>query len=661
MFILLTFVALLVVATYAIVLPREIPRWFEEGEIVELKVNKMTSTKTLLTMGNYHLPFCQPAGGPKMDDENLGQILAGERIESSPYVLKMKTDMYCEQLCISNLGKGEQEGVSPNKVVRAISQAYHNNWIVDNLPAAARVEDAASLRLEYWQGIPVGYISGVDKKAYIYNHASIEIMYHPAETEAGEYRIVRFIVAPFSINHDFEPIENSIVKSRDGSTFAKIINPIPSCDHTRKSKLRTDYNMIAEKGCEAQLASGKVLFTYDVAWVENLELKWASRWDVYLCMGDAIPDQVYWFSIANSLVVVFLLSGTIATYLLGDFARYNRVAIDEESAEDQRQEIGWKLVQVDVFRPPSFSPFLLAVACGTGAQILCASFLTIIGLVMRFLSPANRGALIMAALSLYVMMGGVAGYVAARLYKTFRGTSRTQATTFTALGFPAIVFCFLFSLNLVTRGQGSSDTVPFTAVVILVVLWLGISTPLVFIGAYFGYKQGAIPFPVKISSIPRQIPHQPWFMSIPFTLAIGGILPFGACFVEVYFILASVWMHQYYSVFGFLLIDFLILIITCGEITILFCYFQLSRENYQWWWRSFCTAGSTALYVFFYSIIYFKQLEVEEDTRVAAFYLYFGYMGLVCFGLFFMTGFIGVASSLVFNKIIFFYSQQKKS
>ncbi|KAI2505226.1 Nonaspanin (TM9SF) [Fragilaria crotonensis] len=233
-------------------------------------------------------------------------------------------------------------------------------------------------------------------------------------------------------------------------------------------------------------------------------------------MGNAILDQVYWFSIAISLVVVFFLSVSIAAYLIGgDFARYKRVALDEESAEDQRQEIGWKLVQAEVFRPPSFSPFLLPVACGTGAQIQCASLLTIICLVTGFLSPANRGALIMAALSLYVMMGGVAGKVTARLYKTINGTSRKQATTFTALGFPVIVFCFLFCLNLVTRGQGSSDTVPFTAVVILIVLWLGISTPLVFIGAYFGYKQGAIPFPVKISTTPCQIPHQPWFMSIP--------------------------------------------------------------------------------------------------------------------------------------------------
>ncbi len=584
-----------------------------------------------------------------MDNENLGEFLAGDRIESSPYVLKMKTDMYCEQLCISNVGRGEQRGVSPNKVVRAIRKNYHNNWIVDNLSAASKVEDDTTITTRYWQGFPVGFIASDTKKAYIHNHVNIEIMYHPVETETDKYRIVRFTVEPFSIKHEFEPNEDD----EENTKAAKFINPIASCDSKRKTKVHTDYNMITAQGREPQLASGQVLFTYDVTWVENKDLKWASRWDIYLSMDNAIPAKVHWLSIANSLVIVFVLSAMIAAILVRnlrrDFARYNKLATDEEKAEDL-EEFGWKLVHADVFRPPAFSPLLLSVACGTGAQILCMSFLTIIFSAMGFLSPANRGALLMAELLLYVMMGGVAGYVTARMYKTFKGKSWQRATTCTALGFPGIAFTFFFILDLMALAQGSTDAVPFTTMVVLLVLWFGISTPLVFFGAYFGYKQDAMEFPVNTSSIPRQIPDQPWFMGIPFTLAIGGILPFGACFVELYFILASVWMDQYYYVFGFLLLVYFILIITCAEITVLFCYFQLCGENYHWWWRSFCTAGSTALYVFFYSFVYFKQLEANT---FGTYVLYFGYMGLVCFGLFLMTGFIGVSSSLWFNKTIY--------
>jgi len=591
-----------------------------------------------------------------MDHENLGEFLAGDRIESSPYRINMKVDMYCEQLCISNLGRGEQKGVSPNKMVRAIRKNYHNNWIVDNIPAASKVEDDTTVTTRYWQGFPVGFIAKDTKRAYVHNHVNIEIQYHSVETDPEKARIVRFTVEPFSIKHDFEAsaddddAEEGQVK---GFKVADITNPIESCNPGMSAKQHTRYEMIYARGREPQPASGRVLFTYDVIWTENPELHWASRWDIYLSMDNAIPAKVHWLSILNSLVIVVVLSAMIGAILVRnlrrDFGQYNRLATDEEKAEDL-EEFGWKLVHADVFRPPSFSPLLLAVCCGTGAQLFCMSILTILFSAMGFLSPSNRGALIMAQLLLYVLMGSVAGYVTSRLYKTFKGKSWQKATAAVAFGFPGICFGVFIIMNIVALSQGSSDAVPVTTMIVLLVLWFGISTPLVFFGAYFGYKQDAIEFPVNTSSIPRQIPDQPWFMSVPFSLIVGGILPFGACFVELYFILASVWTDQYYYVFAFLLLVFGILFITCAEITVLFNYFQLTGENYHWWWRSFTTAGSTGIYVFLYSFVYFKQLEANA---FATYVLYFGYMALASLGLFLMTGCVGVISCLWFNKTIF--------
>jgi len=639
-------------------LPGVNPYSFGFGEAVKLKVNKMTSQKTLLPVDYYRLPFCQPEGGPKMDHENLGEFLVGDRIESSPYRLNMKQEMYCEQVCISNMGRGEQKGVSPNKVVRAIRKNYHNNWIVDNIPGASKVEDDKTVTTRYWQGFPVGFIASDTKKAYVHNHVNIEVQYHSTETEAEKARIVRFTIEPFSVKHDFEASTDDDDDAPEGDIIDKpfkvadIQNPIESCN-PKTAKDHTRYEMVYAKGREPQPASGRVLFTYDVIWTENKQLHWASRWDVYLSMDNAIPAKVHWLSIANSLVIVIVLSAMIAAILVRnlrrDFSRYNRLATDEEKAEDL-EEFGWKLVHADIFRPPSFSPLILAVCCGTGAQLLCTTVVTIFFSAMGFLSPANRGALIMAQLLLYVLMGSIAGYVTARLYKTFKGKSWQKATAVAAFGFPGIAFVLFLIMNVVALSQGSSDAVPFLTMLVLLVLWFGISTPLVFAGAYFGYKQDAIEYPVNTSSIPRQIPDQPWFMGVPFTLIVGGILPFGACFVELYFILASVWMDQYYYVFAFLLLVFLILIITCAEITVLFCYFQLCGENYHWWWRSFSTAGSTGLYVFLYSFVYFKQLEANS---LATYVLYFGYMGLSSLGLFLMTGFVGVTSCLLFNKTIF--------
>jgi hypothetical protein len=63
-----------------------------------------------------------------------------------------------------------------------------------------------------------------------------------------------------------------------------------------------------------------------------------------------------------------------------------------------------------------------------------------------------------------------------------------------------------------------------------------------------------------------------------FSIMMGGILPFGAVFIELFFILSSVWSHQFYYLFSFLFLVFLILIITCAEISIVMCYFQLCSE-----------------------------------------------------------------------------------
>jgi transmembrane 9 superfamily protein 2/4 len=58
-------------------------------------------------------------------------------------------------------------------------------------------------------------------------------------------------------------------------------------------------------------------------------------------------------------------------------------------------------------------------------------------------------------------------------------------------------------------------------------------------------------------------------------------------------------------VFGFLMLVVVILVITCAEISIVLCYFQLCAEDYNWWWRSFLTSGSSAIYLFGYGILYF--------------------------------------------------------
>ena len=76
------------------------------------------------------------------------------------------------------------------------------------------------------------------------------------------------------------------------------------------------------------LESITVDYTYSLVWEES-EIKWASRWDIYLSMSNA---QIHWFSILNSLVVVFFLAGVLAAIIIRtlkkDIANYNK--LDED-------------------------------------------------------------------------------------------------------------------------------------------------------------------------------------------------------------------------------------------------------------------------------------------------------------------------------------------
>merc|ERR1712144_199881 len=119
------------------------------------------------------------------------------------------------------------------------------------------------------------------------------------------------------------------------------------------------------------------------------------------------------------------------------------------------------------------------------------------------------------------------------------------------------------------------------------------------------------------------------------SVLLGGIVPFGAIFIELFFILTSIWMHKFYYVFGFLLLVFVILIFTCAEISIVMCYFHR-------WWRAFFTSGSSALWMYLHGAYYFSaELQIEKMVPTM---MYFSYNLIVCLGFLVMTGTVGVLS-----------------
>ncbi|CAL8298234.1 unnamed protein product [Merluccius merluccius] len=586
---------------------------------IELFVNRLDSVESVLPYEYTAFDFCAMEA-EKRPSENLGQVLFGERIEPSPYKFEFKKSEECKPVCTKTYNtETPADKTNLDFLKKGMLLNYQHHWIVDNMPVTwcYDVEDGQKFCNP---GFPIGcYITPVGRPKdacvvnadfnekdtfYVFNHVDITIHYHIVENQELGARLVAAKMEPKSYKH-------TNVDTPDCSGGPMFVH-------------------------NQYTGEIKIPYTYSVNFVEDKKIRWASRWDYIL---ESMPHtNIQWFSIMNSLVIVLFLSGMVAMIMLRtlhkDIARYNQM----DSVEDAQEEFGWKLVHGDVFRPPR-KGMLLSVFLGSGTQIFIMTFVTLFFACLGFLSPANRGALMTCAVVLWVLLGTPAGYVAARFYKSFGGEKWKTNVLLTAFLCPGVVFADFFLMNLILWGEGSSAAMPFGTLVAILALWFCISVPLTFIGAYFGFKRTGIEHPVRTNQIPRQIPEQSFYTKPLPGIIMGGILPFGCIFIQLFFILNSIWSHQMYYMFGFLFLVFIILVITCSEATILLCYFHLCAEDYHWQWRSFLTSGFTAVYFLVYAIHYF--LSKLQITGLASTILYFGYTMIMALIFFLFTGTIG--------------------
>ena len=610
--------------TSAFYLPGVAPTSYGEGDLVPLHVNKITPVqsdddqqlRSAVPYDYYHrlFHFCRPdeasGGVQNVGPESLGAVIFGDRIKTSPFQLYMKQNQTCKRLC-------DEQELNPRSVKfinNRIKQNYAYNWLVDGFPAGQPYKNGAG-QIFYSRGFPLGRAEGT-QTPILYNHYDIVIEYH--EIGNNKYRVVGVLVQPGS-DRDAKNVDNEHAFCTDN----------PGDDKA----LRLD-----DVG-----GNSKVTWTYSVYWRPS-DVAWALRWDTYLHVDD---PKIHWFSLVNSTVIVFFLVGTVSAILTRalrkDFARYNRLDtfnLDDFSAADNpdeavQEDSGWKLVHGDVFRPPQ-STLLLSVFLGNGAQLFFMTGITIAFALFGFLSPSNRGSLGTAVLILYCFLGFIGGYVSARTYKTFGGEAWKRNIILTPVFVPGIVFNVFFLLNFFLWVRGSSGAVPFTTMLVLVGLWFLITLPLSIAGSWIGFRQPPFSSPVRTNQIPRQIPHTHTYLRPLASMLWVGALPFGAIFVELFFIMNSIWFDRIYYMFGFLFICYGIMIVTCAAVTVMFVYYLLCAENYRWQWRAFNSAGAGAGFVFMFSLLYWIwKLRFAGFTSML---LYLGYSGLISFLFYIMTG-----------------------
>eukprot|EP00754_Rhynchopus_humris_P007413 Rhum_TRINITY_DN13446_c1_g1::Rhum_TRINITY_DN13446_c1_g1_i1::g.60474::m.60474/K17086/TM9SF2_4; transmembrane 9 superfamily member 2/4 len=612
----------------------------EAGREVEVNVNSLHSHEALVSYDFFSLKYCKPsdkAPEAAVPETNYGQILWGEHIEKSPWRVTMMQNEKCRPVkCpgdATNTGKVTLTAADMATFDHRIQYSYRGNFVIDNLPVVNSGvhhllgrEKVADCR----DSAPRGWPVGVSKKCtgshnYINNHLLFKITVN--EHQKGEYIIVRVRVAPQSIDWEKAGIKTC------GADFDASKSYAP---------------LTTEK------ASGKVVhWTYGVEWSVSKDLTWSNRWDEYLSSSIANVSGEswrHWYSILNSLLIVLCLSAIVAMILLRtlhmDFNRYN----NPESADEQAEEMGWKLVHADVFRPPPYSG-LFSVIIGTGTQLIGMFVLSLLFAYLGFLSPANRGGLITATIFLFVLMAIANGMVTGVCLNMF-DNKRWKLVFVSGLLYPGVLFTLWILMELyINASRQGANTAPIFKIVQMMGLWFCVSLPLVVLGAGFGFGWLRINPVTKFSKLPRQVPPQRWYFELPILLIVPGLIPFCAAFVELRFILLGMWQGMVYYVFGFLAISSFTVLLAAAEVTLVIVYFMLVFEDYRWWWRSIIIPGGMGFWVFLYSIYYYKTV-LTLKTNLAAF-IFFETMACVSASVFVVAGTIGFVSSLIFVRAIY--------
>jgi transmembrane 9 superfamily protein 2/4 len=616
---------------------------YRDNEVVEIFTDMVNSKKTQIPFEFYDLPTCRPPPDAALAvasfrrmRKNLGSRLQGVAMKPSPFALRVKQSVGCTPLCHVTMS-----GKRLKWMRKLVERQYRIHLTLDQLPILMR-----SKELNYAvRGYPIGFqappsFTGKDRdEFYLYNHLKFTITFQEDASSFDGVRVTGFDVHPVSYQHSAAPDDVKEVNSE---------TRISTCNSPRAPAVHNEPSSYLPLRVGPTGESLDVLYSYEVEWIAS-ELPWADRWDVYL-IGSP-DDDIHYFAIVNSLMIVLFLTGAIATIMIRtlrkDIAGYNEM----QTLEEAQEETGWKLVHADVFRPPKTSPMLLSVFVGTGCQLGMAFLLSMICAMVKLLNPLRKGQTLTALLVLYVLSGSVAGYVSARLYKFCDANHWKLNTLYTAIGLPGALVTIFCILNIFLSFAGAASAVSFLTIVALFALWVCVSIPLVFVGSYLGFYAKKLEVPTKITNIGRSIPTLPWYANPPFSVLLGGILPFGSVCIELFFIMSALWLHQIYYVMGFLLAVLLILTVTCAEVAIVMCYLQLCSEDYQWWWKSFWNCASAGFYLFLYSLWFLSSRLDLVGVMPVVVYLTYMSMISVTFGLF--CGSIGVVMCFWFNKTIY--------
>ena len=587
---------------------------YTKGMTVNIQAGSLSSKRAIIPFGYNKLEICHSHKNNKI--YTLGEIITGEVLFTTDYFVNISHNKYCENICFNEFNK-----YNINSMKKLIKREYYSNWYIDNLPAGLLIfdKDKKEFKYDYFKGIPLGFIDSINHKYYIYNHLQFHILLNKIENE--KYDIVGFNILPLSI--DYSNDEGKCLNSDENKGY-------PS-----------NYDNIKKQ----ELVEGNITFKYDVIFEQsNIPLK--SRWDNYKKNNKTFR----WAGLLYSYLLIIIFSIIIfivfSKNIQKDIDIYNFRVVTIESMD----EFNWKQAAGDVFRAPSKRPMLFSALIGTGFQLflmicfsLCLGFFT-------YMSPNSGINLFNFGIVSFYISGLPAGYVGTKLYRSFEGTDWVKISFLISLLFPGTIILIYIIIDITLVLEKSSAALEIKNILVVLFLWIFLYTPVTLIGSFFAAKEKKKESQYIINTIPTPIPQKPFYLSVKFSPFITGLICYSAIFFELNYIMNSIWKNETYFLTTFLWISFFIFIIINGEITILVIYWNLTKGDYNWWWKSFFLGASPLIYLFFYSLYYLFSLKI---VRFSALIIYFGMMNLIYIIAFYICGSLSTLMSFFFLRKLY--------
>jgi len=301
----------------SILFPGVSPENYVANEPIFAITDLVHSKKTQVPFEFYDLPGCpKPEGKTWMKSlkqrHNLGLRLQGNELMPAPFPMRVGQSTPCKPLCRVSIGSKKVRWMR-----QLVERQYRIHMSLDQLPVLMR-----SKELNYAvRGYPVGFkappsYTGLDEdEFYLYNHLKFTISYQEDPSSFEGIRITGFDVHPVSIAHELG--DETIL------TATSVIN---TCNGPAVTAVNNDPSTYLRLRLGATGENLDVIYSYEVKWQPS-DLPWADRWDVYL-IGSP-DDDIHFFAIVNSLMIVLFLTGAIATIMIRtlrqDIAGYNEV------------------------------------------------------------------------------------------------------------------------------------------------------------------------------------------------------------------------------------------------------------------------------------------------------------------------------------------------